>query len=82
MYGTEPAPVEQKVKAASLASLATSFIVGLIVLQVPVLSGAAPLLQATILGVITTIATAAAGWLAHHTPRPDLAPGQAEENLL
>ena len=28
------APVEQKVKAASLASLAASFIVGLIVLQV------------------------------------------------
>jgi hypothetical protein len=72
MYGTEPAPVEQKVKAASLASLAASFIVGLIVLEVPVLSGAAPVLQVTILAALTTTATAAAGWLAHHTPRPDL----------
>jgi hypothetical protein len=73
---SESQPVEQKVKAASLASLATSFVVGLIVLEVPFLSGAAPFLQVSILTAITTAATAAAGWLAKHTHRPDLGPAE------
>lgn len=78
---SESKPIEQKVTAASTAALIASFIVGLIVLQVPALSGLASVLQAAIVAVITTGFTAAAGWLAHHTPRPDLAPGQSEKNL-
>jgi cytochrome bd-type quinol oxidase subunit 1 len=63
------APVETKVKAASGAALVAGFIVGVIVLKVPGLSGLSEILQAAIVSVITTTATAVAGWCAKHTPR-------------
>lgn len=66
---TRKEPMETKVKAASLASLIASFVVGLLVLKIPALEGAADLLQAAVVGVVTTAGTAAAGWLAAHTPR-------------
>ena len=62
-------PIETKVKAASLASALGSFVVALIVLKVPALAGAADLIQAAVVGAVTTLSTAAAGWLAAHTPR-------------
>lgn len=62
-------PMETKVKAASLASAVASFVVGLLVIKVPALAGAADLLQAAVIGAVTTLGTAAAGWLAAHTPR-------------
>lgn len=64
------APVEAKVKAASLASLIAGFVVGWVVLKVPGLEGASEPLQAGIVAVITAASTGAAGWLARHTPRP------------
>lgn len=66
------APVETKVKAATLASTVASFVVGLLVLKVPALEGAADVLQAGIVGAVTTLGTWAAGWLAAHTPRSPL----------
>jgi len=62
-------PMETKVKAASLASAVGSFVVALLVLKVPALAGAADLIQAAVVGAVTTLGTAAAGWLAAHTPR-------------
>lgn len=66
---TRKEPMETKVKAAGFASAVASFVVGLLVLKVPALDGAADLIQAAIVGAVTTLGTTAAGWLAAHTPR-------------
>ncbi|WP_067483747.1 hypothetical protein [Actinomadura hibisca] len=63
------APVEKKVTAATTAAAVASFVVGLLVVKVPALAGLADILQAAIVGVITTALTGVAGWLAKHTPR-------------
>ncbi|GAA4059885.1 hypothetical protein [Actinomadura miaoliensis] len=63
------APVETKVKAASLSALAAAFVVSWVVVKAPVLEGASEVLQAAVVGVITSASTATAGWLARHTPR-------------
>src|SRR5690606_27078153 len=52
-------PMETKVKAASLASAVGSFVVALLVLKVPALAGAADLIQAAVVGAVTTLGTAA-----------------------
>lgn len=63
------APVETKVKAASLAALVASFLVSLLVIKVPAIAGAADLLQTAVIAVVTSLGTWAGGWLASHTPR-------------
>ncbi|MEV4256154.1 hypothetical protein AB0J52_23600 [Spirillospora sp. NPDC049652] len=67
------APIETKVTAATGASLVAGFIVGWLVLKLPALSSMAEPLQALVTALITSAITFAAGWLAKHTPRPDLA---------
>lgn len=63
--------METKVKAAGFAGALASFVVTLLVLQAPVLAGAADVLQAALVSVVTTLGTVATGWLAAHTPRTD-----------
>jgi hypothetical protein len=65
------APIEVKVSAATIASAVTGL--GLWALQTYVFHGEVPL---PVLGVVQTVVPAvitfAAGYLAPHTPRPDL----------
>lgn len=64
------APIETKVKAATAAAAIAAFITGWIVLKVPALAGLNDAIEAVLLGVVTAIFTAVAGWWAKHTPRP------------
>jgi hypothetical protein len=68
------APVESKVKASGWAALLAGFVVAYVVTSVPALAGMADLLQALVVGVLTSLAAGVAGWLAKHTPRPSNAP--------
>lgn len=64
-------PVEAKVSAATIASAVSGL--GLWALQVYVFHGEVPLpVVAATMTVVPAIVTFAAGWLAPHTPRPDL----------
>lgn len=74
------APIETKVTAATSASAVAAFIVGWLVLKVPGLSGLSAPFQSAITALLVSAAAGAAGWLAHHTPRPDL--GEAEKAPL
>jgi hypothetical protein len=64
------APVETKVKAASVASLVSTFIVAWFVYKAPGLASLADPIQAVIVGAFASASTWAAGWLAKHSPRP------------
>ena len=65
------APIEVKVSAATIASAVSGL--GLWALQTYVFHGEVPLpVLAAVQTVVPAIVTFAAGWLAPHTPRPDL----------
>lgn len=63
------APVESKVKAASLASLASTFVVAWVVYKAPGLASIADPIQAGVVGLFGAGSAWVAGWLAKHSPR-------------
>lgn len=69
------APVESKVKAATLVTAVLAVVVAVlnVVVTDSALLGLLPAwLQAVLLAVVPPLLTAYAGWKAKHTPRPDL----------
>ena len=67
-------PVETKVQAATVASAVSGL--GLWALQTYVFHGEVPLpVLAAVQVVVPAVVTFVAGWLAPHTPRPDLSSG-------
>lgn len=69
------APIEKKVKAASviayLASLAGLAILGAVTDDPSLISGMPDALEPFVLALVPASSAAIAGWAAPHTPRPD-----------
>lgn len=74
-YSLFQKPIEAKVKATSTASPIVTFLVLLILHYVPWLNGDGELVADAITAILGALGTFLAGYLAKHTPRPDLSPG-------
>lgn len=72
-------PIETKVTAATIGAAVSGL--GLWALQTYVFKGELPLpVTAAVQTIVPAIVTFIAGWLAQHTPRPDLQPATGLEN--
>lgn len=74
MPGWLQRPIESKVKAASTASPIVTFLALVVLHYVPWLNGSGELVADAITALLGALGTFVAGYLAKHTPRPDLTP--------